>query len=102
MIKLREFEPQDYEALVEIDHAIYPEYRYSVESWRYDDEHFDRTKYLLKRYVASSEGRSSAGRNTTIVRTCSTQEVQDHGGSPPEAPGEGDRLEAIRPTDGGA
>jgi GNAT superfamily N-acetyltransferase len=52
MIKLREFEPQDYEALVEIDHAIYPEYRYSVESWRYDDEHFDRTKYLLKRYVA--------------------------------------------------
>ncbi|MGQ9734958.1 MAG: GNAT family N-acetyltransferase, partial [Candidatus Bipolaricaulia bacterium] len=56
MVKLREFEPKDYAALIEIDHAIFPEYRYSVESWRYDDEHFDRTKYLLKRYVAEVEG----------------------------------------------
>ncbi|MCR4404044.1 MAG: GNAT family N-acetyltransferase [Candidatus Acetothermia bacterium] len=52
MIKLRQFEPQDYEALCEIDRAIYPEYRYSAEEWRYDDEHFDRTKYTLRRYVA--------------------------------------------------
>jgi GNAT superfamily N-acetyltransferase len=57
-IKLREFEPQDYEALVEIDHAIYPEYRYSVEEWRYDDEHFDRKKYVLKRYVTEVEGKT--------------------------------------------
>ena len=54
--KLRQFELQDYEALVEIDHAIYPEYRYSAEEWRYDDEHFDRTKYALKRYVAQAGG----------------------------------------------
>ena len=55
-IKLREFAPRDYEALSEIDHAIYPEYRYSAEEWRYDDEHFDRERYILKRYVAEVEG----------------------------------------------
>jgi len=55
-IELQEFAPQDYEALLEIDHAIYPKYRYSAEEWRYRDEHLDREKYILKRYVAETEG----------------------------------------------
>jgi len=55
-IELREFAPRDYKALSDIDHAIYPEYRYSAEEWRYDDEHFDRKRYTLKRYVAEVAG----------------------------------------------
>lgn len=51
-IKLREFQPDDYEAIAEIGNAIYPEYRYSAEEIRYDDENFDKTKYIFKRYVA--------------------------------------------------
>ncbi len=51
-LQLREFQPSDYPAIAEIGNAIYPEYRYSAEEIRYDDEKFDRSKYLFKRYVA--------------------------------------------------
>ena len=50
--QLREFQPSDYPAIAEISNAIYPDYRYSADEIRYDDEHFDRTKYIFKRYVA--------------------------------------------------
>ena len=49
---IREFTPDDYVAIAEINNAIYPDYRYSADEIRYDDEHFDRTKYIFKRYVA--------------------------------------------------
>jgi len=42
----------DYGALVEIDTALFPENPTRVEDFRYDDENFDRTRYVLKRYVA--------------------------------------------------
>lgn len=54
---IREFTPDDYVAIAEIGNAIYPDYRYSADEIRYDDEHFDRTKYLLRRYVAETGGR---------------------------------------------
>lgn len=49
---IREFTPDDYDAIAQIDNAIYPDYRSSADEIRYDDEHFDRTKYIFKRYVA--------------------------------------------------
>ncbi len=46
----REFHPGNYERLVEIYNANYPDYRISVAERRSRDESVDRTKYLLKRY----------------------------------------------------
>lgn len=51
-IQIREFTTNDYPAIADIGNAIYPDYRFSADELRYDDEHFDRTKYLFKRYVA--------------------------------------------------
>src|SRR6267143_3902985 len=46
----REFHPSNYERLVAIYNANYPDYRISVAERRSRDESVDRTKYLLKRY----------------------------------------------------
>ncbi len=46
----------DYAALAAIDTAVFPEYPSRAEDWRYDDENFDRTRYVLKRYVAEVGG----------------------------------------------
>src|SRR2546425_411906 len=46
----REFQPSDYEWLVEIYNANYPDYPISVAERRNRDVSLDRTKYLLKRY----------------------------------------------------
>lgn len=55
-LHIREFTTNDYDAIADIGNAIYPDYRYSAEEIRYDDEHFDK-KYLFKRYVAEVSGR---------------------------------------------
>ncbi len=54
---IREFTADDYAAIAEISNAIYPDYRYSADEIRYDDEHFDKTKYIFKRYVAEMSRR---------------------------------------------
>jgi len=46
----KEFQHSDYERLVEIYNANYPDYPISVAERRSRDESLDRTKYLLKRY----------------------------------------------------
>jgi len=46
----REFHPSNYERLVEIYNANYPDYSISVGERRSRDESVDRTKYLLKRF----------------------------------------------------
>src|SRR6266581_1285333 len=46
----REFDPSNYERLVEIYNANYPDYSISVGERRSRDESVDRTKYLLKRF----------------------------------------------------
>ncbi len=56
-IQIREFTTDDYPAIAEIGNAVYPEYRYSAEEIRYDDEKFDKNKYTHKRYVAEVHGR---------------------------------------------
>lgn len=49
---IRPFEEHDYDAAVRISNAIFPDQPGTVEEWRYDDEHFDRSRYVLERYVA--------------------------------------------------
>src|SRR5260370_32054671 len=49
-LEFREFHPSNYDKLVEIYNANYPDYRISVAERRSRDESVDRTKYLLKRY----------------------------------------------------
>src|SRR5712692_9745149 len=49
-LEFREFDPGNYERLVEIYNANYPDYRISVAERRSRDESVDRTKYLLRRY----------------------------------------------------
>jgi mycothiol synthase len=50
-IDFREFEPSDYERLVEIYNANYPDYAISAAEQRARDESLDRSKYLLRRFA---------------------------------------------------
>ena len=52
-VAIRDFRPEDYDALVTINNTTFPEYPETVEEWRYEDEHFDRTKYVQRRIAAS-------------------------------------------------
>lgn len=51
-IEIRPFRDADYEAVVEIVNAVFPDAPGTVEEWRYDDEHFDRSKFVMERHVA--------------------------------------------------
>ena len=51
-VAIRDFKPEDYPALVTINNASFPDYPDREEEWRYEDEHFDRTKYVRARLVA--------------------------------------------------
>lgn len=55
---VREFRlgADDYAALAAIDTAVYPDYPANADDIRYDDENFDRSRYILKRYVAEVGG----------------------------------------------
>ncbi len=48
---MREFTPDDYECLLEVFNANYPDYLRSVNEWRSRDESIDTSKYLLNRYT---------------------------------------------------
>ncbi len=50
LFRTRDFEQGDYARLSEILHSVYPEYHRSPEELRFEDEMFDRNKYMLKRY----------------------------------------------------
>ncbi len=50
-LKMREFTPDDYEPLLEVYNANYPDYTRSVNEWRSRDEAIDKSKYLLRRYT---------------------------------------------------
>jgi GNAT superfamily N-acetyltransferase len=57
---IREFQPEDYERVAEVNHSIYPDFNPTAEELRFDDDSFDRTKYILKRYVALEPGGEKA------------------------------------------
>ena len=50
-VEVRQFEERDYEAVVAISNAVFPDRLTTVVEFRYEDEHLDRTKYVLERYV---------------------------------------------------
>jgi mycothiol synthase len=53
---IREFQPADYERMAEIDHSVDPQFSPTAEEIRFDDDNLDRTKYILRRYVALEPG----------------------------------------------
>lgn len=57
--RIREFlgTPEDFAAVVEIDNACAPEHPTTVEEFRYDFEHFDTQKYVLRYYLAEKDGK---------------------------------------------
>ena len=52
-LSFREFNPSNYERLVEIYNRNYPDYPISVAERRSRDESLDRTKYLLRRFACN-------------------------------------------------
>ena len=65
-VEIREFQPGDYERLVEIGNRIEPDHRETVDEMRYYDDHFDRGKYFFQRYV----GVDPAAREVVAVAEC--------------------------------
>ncbi len=51
-IRVRAFADGDYDAVVAIANAVFPDAPGTVAEWRYDDDHWDATKYVKLRYVA--------------------------------------------------
>jgi GNAT superfamily N-acetyltransferase len=60
-MRIREFEPteHEYEAITAISNTLFPDYARDVSEWRHDDERFDRSKYVFKRYVVEGEATGS-------------------------------------------
>jgi len=50
-LEMREFDPTDYQRLLEIFNANYPDYTRSIDEWRSRDESVDRSRYHLQRYT---------------------------------------------------
>jgi GNAT superfamily N-acetyltransferase len=51
-IRVRPFTDRDYDAVVAIENACFPDSPDTVAEWRYNDDHWDATKYVKLRYVA--------------------------------------------------
>lgn len=51
----RAFEERDYDGVVRVSNAAFPDEPTTVNEWRYDDEHLDRTKYHLERHVVTDD-----------------------------------------------
>ncbi len=51
-VTIRDFQPEDFPALVEILNLLHPEHPTTVERERFDWEHFDAKKYIRRQYVA--------------------------------------------------
>lgn len=51
-IEIRPFEDRDYEAVVAVSNAVFPDRPWAAEELRYEDGHLDRGKNALERYVA--------------------------------------------------
>src|SRR5438445_5845798 len=54
---LRAFSPADYEDVLAVNRASYPDYRESLAEWRHWDETWDARKYFKARLVAEDGGR---------------------------------------------
>jgi GNAT superfamily N-acetyltransferase len=60
-VSIRDFQPEDYPALVEISNLLYPDNPTTVEEERFDDERFDRGKVFHRRLVAEDASHGVVG-----------------------------------------
>ena len=56
MSRVRAFTPNDYEAWVAADKRSYPEYPWTVEEMRHQDDTFDQSRFFKLRLVAEEDG----------------------------------------------
>jgi GNAT superfamily N-acetyltransferase len=54
-VRIRAFDEQDYDGVVRVSNACFPDAPTTVDEWRYDDTHLDRSRYHLERHVAVDE-----------------------------------------------
>src|SRR5712691_980522 len=54
---VRTFAPTDYEAVIAVNRAAYPDYAESLAEWRHWDDSWDANKYFKHRVVAEDGGR---------------------------------------------
>jgi len=54
---LREFGPVDYDGYIALSNRCYPDYPWSVEEARHDDDIWDHAKHFKRRIVAEADGR---------------------------------------------
>ncbi len=54
--RVREFTPADYEGWVVADRRCYPEYPWSAQEMRHQDDTFDRSRFFMLRLVAEQDG----------------------------------------------
>jgi GNAT superfamily N-acetyltransferase len=54
---VRPFAPADYEAVIAVNRASYPDYAESLEEWRHWDQTWNAAKYFKARLVAEDDGR---------------------------------------------
>jgi len=61
-LRIREFleTPEDFASVVEIDNACDPEHPSTMKEFRYNYEHFDRKRYVL-RYYLGGKNRENRG-----------------------------------------
>src|SRR6266487_1319708 len=69
-LEMREFDPTDYQRLLEIYNANYPEYTRSINEWRSRDESVDRSKYHLQRYAFLENNAVVGFGDVSHVTTC--------------------------------
>ncbi len=54
-LMIRAFDERDYDGVVRVSNACFPDQPTTVDEWRYDDVHLDRSRYHLERHVAVDE-----------------------------------------------
>jgi GNAT superfamily N-acetyltransferase len=54
--RIRPFAPTDYAGLIAASNRVYPDYRWSVEELRHEDETFDTSRFFKIRLVAEEDG----------------------------------------------
>lgn len=60
-VTIRDFQPEDYPAVVEIGNLLFPDHPTTVEHERFDDEHFDTKQFIRRRFVAVGSSGSVVG-----------------------------------------
>ena len=62
--RVRTFAPADYEAWVAASNRCYPDYPWSIEEMRHQDDSFDTSRFFKLRLVAEEDGRLVGGLET--------------------------------------